>query len=236
MRRSTAPSSDATGLRGTEEDLAIARPDFWAATGHQQLDFLQHVYTLLEIGGRAAVVVPDGVLFQGGAGERVRRQLLKQCDVHTLLRLPFGLSGASSGVKLNVLFFEKAAARPDGSPATRRLWVYDLRTGRATVADAPDSTSSGLDAFVAAYRPGHPPDTRAASPVFKPYSVDALLAGQGISLDLGADLREDESRDAPEPHLIAQQISGRLEDAWRRFSRIAEELTPPRDARTFRSG
>ncbi|WP_405863152.1 N-6 DNA methylase [Streptomyces sp. NBC_01515] len=236
QRRSTVPSSGAPGLHDTEEDLSIARPDFWAATGHQQLDFLQHVYTLLEIGGRAAVVVPDGVLFQRGAGERVRRQLLKQCDVHTLLRLPSGLSGASSGVKLNVLFFEKAAARPDGSPATRRLWVYDLRTGRAPAADAPDSTGSGLDAFVAAYRPGHPPDTRAASPVFKPYSVDALLAGQGISLDLGADLREEESRDAPEPHLIAQQISGLLEDAWRRFSRLAEELTPPRDARTFRSG
>ncbi|MGX1637071.1 N-6 DNA methylase [Streptomyces albidoflavus] len=232
QRRSATPSTGAPDLHDAEA-LAFARPDFWAATSNQQLNFLQHVYTLLEIGGRAAIVVPDGVLFMTGAGERVRRQLLKQCDVHTLLRLPFGLSRASSGVKLNVLFFEKAAARPDGSPATRHLWVYDARTGHTTVADSP---SSGLDAFVAAYRPGHPPDTRAASRVFKPYSVEALLTRPSVNLDLGADLREEEPRDAPEPHLIAQQISGRLEDAWRRFARLAEELTPPREARTFRSG
>ncbi|MCI4085647.1 N-6 DNA methylase [Streptomyces sp. MMS21 TC-5] len=235
QRRSAVPSTGAPDLHGAE-DLAFARPDFWATTGHQQLDFLQHVYTLLEIGGRAAVVVPDSVLFMREAGEWVRRQLLKQCDVHTLLRLPVGFSGVSLGVKLNVLFFEKAAARPDGSPATRRLWVYDLRTGRATASDPPDSPSSGLDAFVAAYRPGHAPETRVASPVFKPYSVDALLARPGVSLDLGADLHEEQLEDAPEPHLIAQQISGRLEDAWRRFARLSEELTPPRDAHTFRSG
>ncbi|WP_159398361.1 N-6 DNA methylase [Streptomyces sp. MJM8645] len=235
QRRSVVPSASTPGLHDAA-DIAFVRPDFWAATSHQQLNFLQHVYTLLEIGGRAAVVVPDGVLFTGGAGEQVRRQLLKQCDVHTLLRLPFGFSGVSSAVKLNVLFFEKAPARPDGSPATRRLWVYDLRTEHATAADAQDSPSSGLDAFVTAYRPGHPPDTRAASPVFKPYPVEALLAAPGVNLDLGADLREEEPAGAHEPHLIAQQISARLEDAWRRFTRIAEELTPPRDTRTFRSG
>lgn len=236
QRRSAVPSTGAPGLPSTEEDLAIARPDFWAATSHQQLNFLQHVYTLLEIGGRAAVVVPDGVLFTRGAGEQVRRQLLKQCDVHTLLRLPVGFFGVSPGVKLNVLFFEKAAARPNGSPATRHLWVYDLRTGRGTADDAPDSPSSGLDAFVAAYRPGHASDTRVASPDFKPYSADTLLGRPGVNLDLGADLREAEPGDTPEPHLIAQQISERLEDAWRRFATLAEQLMPQRDARTFRSG
>ncbi|WP_158706373.1 MULTISPECIES: N-6 DNA methylase [Streptomyces] len=235
QRRSAVMYTGAPGLHDAEE-LTLTRPDFWAGTSSQQLNFLQHVYTLLEIGGRAAVVVPDNVLFMGGAGEQVRRQLLKQCDVHTLLRLPLGFSKASPAVRLNVLFFEKAAARPSGSPATRRLWVYDLRTGRTTAADAPDSPNSGLDAFVAAYRPGQAPDTRVASPVFKPYSVDALLAGPGVRLDLGADLREEEPGDAPEPHVIAQQISGQLEEAWRRFARLAEELTPSRDARTFRSG
>ncbi|MFD7529383.1 N-6 DNA methylase [Streptomyces sp. NPDC059849] len=232
QRRSTTSSTGAPDLNGAEA-LAFARPDFWAATNNQQLNFLQHVYTLLEIGGRAAVVVPDGLLFMTGASERVRRQLLKQCDVHTLLRLPTGFSRAFSGVRLNVLFFEKATARPDGSPATRRLWVYDARAEHPTVADSPGFS---LDAFVAAYRPGHPPDTRAASSLFKPYSVEALLARPGVNLDLGAYPREEESADAPEPHLIAQQISGQLEDAWRRFARLAEELTPPRGARTFRSG
>ncbi|MEU5227227.1 hypothetical protein AB0G55_32150 [Streptomyces toyocaensis] len=78
--------------------------------------------------------------------------------------------------------------------------------------------------------------SRVVSRVFKPHSVDALLARPDVNLDLGADLGEAEPGDAPEPHVIAQQISGRLEDTWRRFARLAEELTPPRDARTFRSG
>ena len=85
------------------ETLVVERPDFWASTSNKQLNFLQHVQTLLKIHGRAAVVVPDNVLFEGGAGETVRRRLLRDCDVHTLLRLPTGVFYAQ-GVKANVLF------------------------------------------------------------------------------------------------------------------------------------
>ena len=83
------------------ESLVIVRDDFWASTSNKQLNFVQHVKTLLAINGRAAVVVPDNVLFEGGAGETVRRNLLHGCDVHTLLRLPTGIFYAQ-GVKANV--------------------------------------------------------------------------------------------------------------------------------------
>jgi type I restriction enzyme M protein len=93
-----------------EEDVAYEPPDFWTTTKNKQLNFLQHVKSLLKVSGRCAVVVPDNVLFEGGASETVRRKLLEQCDVHTLLRLPTGLFYAQ-GVKANVLFFDARPAR-----------------------------------------------------------------------------------------------------------------------------
>ena len=96
-----------------KESLIINRDDFWATTSNKQLNFLQHIFTILKQHGRAAVVLPDNVLFEGGAGETTRRELLKQADVHTLLRLPTGIFYAQ-GVKANVLFFD----RPPRSAAT----------------------------------------------------------------------------------------------------------------------
>ena len=105
--------------------LSYERDDFWATTSNKQLNFVQHIATLLEINGKAAVVVPDNVLFEGGAGETVRRRLLAGFDVHTLLRLPTGLFYAQ-GVKANVLFFDKKPGRE--KPWTEKVWIYDLRT------------------------------------------------------------------------------------------------------------
>jgi type I restriction enzyme M protein len=93
----------------SKESLTINRDDFWASTSNKQFNFLQHVFTILKQHGRAAVVVPDNVLFEGSAGETVRRELLKQADVHTLLRLPTGIFYAQ-GVKANVLFFDRKPA------------------------------------------------------------------------------------------------------------------------------
>ena len=98
-----------------KESLTIHRDDFWASTSNKQLNFLQHVFTILKQHGRAAIVVPDNVLFEGGAGETVRRELLKQADVHTLLRLPTGIFYAQ-GVKANVLFFDR-------KPAQEKAWT-----------------------------------------------------------------------------------------------------------------
>jgi len=107
------------------EDLVVVRDDFWASTSNKQLNFLQHMKTMLKIGGRAAVVLPDNVLFEAGAGETIRRRLLAECDVHTILRLPTGIFYAQ-GVKANVVFFERKSAAAD--PWTKATWVYDLRT------------------------------------------------------------------------------------------------------------
>ncbi len=79
------------GRKAAREDTSYERQDFWSTTTNKQLNFVQHIVTILEINGRAAVVVPDNVLFEGGAGETVRRRLLHECDVHTMLRLPTGI-------------------------------------------------------------------------------------------------------------------------------------------------
>ena len=107
------------------EDLVVVRDDFWASTSNKQLNFLQHIKTMLKIDGRAAVVLPDNVLFEAGAGETIRRRLLAECDLHTILRLPTGIFYAQ-GVKANVLFFDRKPAAAD--PWTKATWVYDLRT------------------------------------------------------------------------------------------------------------
>ena len=109
------------------EALTVVREDFWASTSNKQLNFVQHVRTMLKMHGRAAVVAPDNVLFEGGAGETIRRALLNSCDVHTLLRLPTGIFYAQ-GVKANVLFFDRKPGRAE--PWTDKLWIYDLRTNQ----------------------------------------------------------------------------------------------------------
>jgi len=131
-----------------KEALTVVRDDFWASTSNKQLNFVQHVRTLLKIHGRAAVVVPDNVLFEGGAGETVRRKLLHECDVHTLLRLPTGIFYAQ-GVKANVLFFDRKPASE--TPWTKTLWIYDLRTNQHFTLKTNPLKRSDLDDCVACY-------------------------------------------------------------------------------------
>src|SRR5260370_2102662 len=105
----------------SKEPITYYRDDFWATTSNKQLNFLQHVKSLMKVPGRAAIVVPDNVLFEGGAGETVRRKLLHECDVHTLLRLPTGIFYAHA-VKANDLFFERKPAT--APPGTNTLLLY----------------------------------------------------------------------------------------------------------------
>ena len=148
--------SSVTVLREVGEartrDLVIERQDFCASTSNKQLNFVQHVLTILARPGRAAIVVPDNVLFEGRAGEAIRRRLLCECNVHTLLRLPSGIFYAG-GVKANVLFFEKMTQRR--RPQTRKIWVYDLRTNfRVTLRTNP-LRRTDLDEFVECYNSGN---------------------------------------------------------------------------------
>jgi type I restriction enzyme M protein len=132
------------------ESISYERGDFWASTTNKQLNFVQHVKSVLAIDGRAAVVVPDNVLFEGGTGETIRRALLRECDVHTLLRLPTGIFYAQ-GVKANVLFFDRKGA--SAKPWTKKLWVYDLRTNKHFTLKTNRLRRADLDEFVTCYKP-----------------------------------------------------------------------------------
>ena len=116
-----------TNEEGEEEtdDLTYNRQDFWATTSNKQLNFVQHIRTMLKTTGRAAIVVPDNVLFEGGAGETVRQNLLKTTELHTILRLPTGIF-YSQGVKANVIFFDNHEASKN--PWTKEVWYFDYRT------------------------------------------------------------------------------------------------------------
>jgi len=212
------------GADGTEEREAnsIVRDDFWAATSNKQLNFVQHVKTLLAMQGRAAVVVPDNVLFEGGAGETVRRRLLQECDVHTLLRLPTGIFYAQ-GVKANVLFFDRKPASP--TPWTARLWVYDLRTNRDFTLKTKPLVRADLDDFVACYHPENR-HVRRETERFHSYTYEELLRRDKLSLDLFW-LRDEslENGDAlPAPGVLAASIVEDLQAALEQFAAIAEDL------------
>jgi type I restriction enzyme M protein len=206
------------------ESLVVVRDDFWASTSNKQLNFVQHVKTLLAINGRAAVVVPDNVLFEGGAGETVRRKLLQECDVHTLLRLPTGVFYAQ-GVKANVLFFDR---KPAAETAwTRELWVYDLRTNMHFTLKQNPLRDEHLQDFIAAYKAENRRD-RIESERFKRFSYDELILRDKVSLDL-IWLRDDSLEDMenlPPPGVIAQEIVEDLEAALSEFAAIAESLRP----------
>ena len=134
---------------GRSSSDSYERDDFWASTRNKQLNFVQHIAGLLRIGGAAAVVVPDNVLFEAGAGETIRRRLLHDCEVHTLLRLPTGIFYAQ-GVKANVLFFRR---REGAKKAwTRELWVYDLRTNKHFTRKQNPLRRADLDDFVTCYK------------------------------------------------------------------------------------
>ena len=204
------------------EDLVVVRDDFWASTSNKQLNFVQHVKTLLDIDGRAAVVVPDNVLFEGGAGETVRRKLLHDCDVHTLLRLPTGIFYAQ-GVKANVLFFDRKPASE--TPWTRTLWVYDLRTNTHFTLKQNPLRYEHLEDFVAAYQPVRP-DQRTEGERFRSFSYDELVQRDKVSLDL-IWLRDESLEDSdnlPPPDVLAQEIVEDLEAALGEFAQIAESL------------
>ena len=204
------------------EQLVIVRDDFWASTSNKQLNFVQHVKTLLEIDGRAAVVVPDNVLFEGGAGETVRRKLLQECDVHTLLRLPTGVFYAQ-GVKANVLFFDRKPAAE--TPWTRELWVYDLRTNMHFTLKKNPLRYQHLEDFIEAFKPQNRRD-RVESERFKRFGYEELIQRDKLSLDLTwlRDESLENMENLPPPDVIAHEIVEDLEAALSEFAAIAESL------------
>lgn len=212
-----------------KEDVAYEREDFWTSTKNKQLNFLQHVKTLLKINGRCAIVVPDNVLFEGGAGEIVRRNLLQQCDVHTLLRLPTGVFYAQ-GVKANVLFFDNKPGREQ--PWTTELWVYDLRTNMHFTLKQNPLQRSDLDDFVACYNPENRRDRTPTWSEENPegrwrrYPYDELAKRDKVNLDLIwlKDKSLEDSANLPDPDAIALEIVEDLQAALDSFAAIAADL------------
>jgi type I restriction enzyme M protein len=206
------------------ESFSFARKDFWTKTSNKQLNFLQHIKSLLKPDGRAAVIVPDNVLFEGGAGETIRRKLLTECDVHTLLRLPDGIFYAH-GVKANVLFF-------DNKPSTRMLWVYDLRINKHFTLKTYPMQKHDLDNFVACYNPDNRYERVPtwsednSNGRWRAYSFDELIHRDKISLDIF--WLHDESLEGgvrlPSPDVLAAEIVEDLQAALDQFAIIADDL------------
>jgi type I restriction enzyme M protein len=199
------------------------REDFTVTTGNKQLNFLQHIMTVLEPGGTAAVVLPDNVLFEGGAGEALRRRLLKDFNFHTLLRLPTGIF-YKQGVKANVLFFDKVAG--GDRIATQELWVYDFRTNqRFTLRERPLKRED-LDDFVTCYQPRHRRSQRVETDRFRKFTYEELDARDKLNLDIFW-LKDDGHIDPdslPPPDEVAAEIVENLELALEKFRKVALEL------------
>jgi type I restriction enzyme M protein len=207
----------------SKDSLTINRDDFWASTSNKQLNFLQHIFTILKQHGRAAVVLPDNVLFEGGAGETIRRELLKQADVHTLLRLPTGIFYAQ-GVKANVLFFDRKPAQE--KPWTEKLWIYDLRTNQHFTLKENTLKRSDLDDFVTSYNPKNR-HNRKESERFKSFTYEELTKRDKANLDIFwlKDEALEDSANLPAPEIIAADITADLEAALEQFATITEDLT-----------
>jgi len=208
--------------KADKESLIYERQDFWATTSNKQLNFLQHVKTLLKIQGKAAVVVPDNVLFEGGAGETVRKKILAECDVHTLLRLPTGLFYAQ-GVKANVLFFDRKPASE--KPWTSKLWIYDLRTNTHFTLKTNSMDSGDLTDFIKCYNPTNRFE-RQETERFKVFSYDDIIKRDKVSLDIFwlKDDSVEDSANLPAPEILAREIADNLEAALEQFNGICQDL------------
>lgn len=217
-----------TNEEGEQEtdDLTYNRQDFWATTSNKQLNFVQHIRSMLKTTGRAAVVVPDNVLFEGGAGETVRKKLLETTELHTILRLPTGIFYAN-GVKANVLFFDNHEASKE--QWTKEVWYYDYRTNIHHTLKKKTMRADDLSDFIACYNPENRharkedwdaeknPEGR-----WRKFSYDELIARDKTSLDIFwlKDKSLSDLDNLPEPDELAQDIIENLEAGLNSFREI----------------
>jgi type I restriction enzyme M protein len=207
----------------------IVREDFWTSTSNKQLNFVQHVKTILNMNGKAAIVVPDNVLFEGGAGEVVRRKLLHECDVHTLLRLPTGIFYAQ-GVKANVLFFDRKPASE--TPWTKQLWIYDLRTNIDFTLKTNPLARGDLDEFVECFKADNRFERTSSwlpsneTGRWRSFTYEELIARDKVNLDIFwlRDESLEDSANLPSPDVLAAEIVEELRAALDAFNEIAEDL------------
>jgi len=216
--------------KAEKEDFTYNRQDFWVTTSNKQLNFVQHVRSMLKTTGRAAVVVPDNVLFEGGAGETVRRKLLETTDLHTILRLPTGIFYAQ-GVKANVLFFDNRPAAKE--PQTKEVWFYDYRTNVHHTLKKKPLRLQDLNEFIELYNPQNRHRRRETWDAegnpegrWRKFSYDEIVARDKASLDIFW-LRDKSLTDLdnlPEPEILALEIIESIEAALEDFRAVAESL------------
>jgi len=221
-----------TNEEGEQEtdDLTYNRQDFWATTSNKQLNFVQHIRTMLKTTGKAAVVVPDNVLFEGGAGETIRRKLLENTDLHTILRLPTGIFYAH-GVKANVLFFDNREANPN--PWTKEVWYYDYRTNIHHTLKKKPLRFEDLAEFIQCYNPQNRNKRKATwhqdknqDGRWRSFSYKDLVARDKTSLDVFwlKDKSLTDLDNLPEPDELAEEIIENLEAGLESFRAVLAEL------------
>lgn len=221
-----------TNEEGEQEtdDLTYNRQDFWATTSNKQLNFVQHIRSMLKTTGRAAVVVPDNVLFEGGAGETVRKKLLETTELHTILRLPTGIFYAN-GVKANVLFFDNREASKE--PWTKEVWYYDYRTNIHHTLKKKTMRADDLSDFIACYNPENRHARKEAWDAeknpegrWRKFSYDELISRDKTSLDIFwlKDKSLSDLDNLPEPDELAQDIVENLEAGLNSFREILGAL------------
>lgn len=234
---------------GSASSTNITRT-FVHPTGNKQLCFMQHIYDALEPGGRAAVVIPDNVLFEGGKGADIRRDLMDKCNLHTILRLPTGIFYAA-GVKTNVLFFQKGTQQDPNQDkgCTKETWVFDMRTNMNTFGKRRPLTEKHFDVFVNAYGS----DTNGLSAReegvyetlgnifaegddsvenlienarFRKFSRDYIRDQKGDSLDISwlKDLEATSAENLPEPEVLAGEAMAELTEAMSEIYQLMQAL------------
>ncbi len=208
-----------------QEKLTIEREDFWATTSNKQLNFVQHIANMLKIDGKAAVVVPDNVLFEGGAGETVRKTLMERTDLHTILRLPTGIFYAQ-GVKANVIFFDAKTASK--KPWTKKIWIYDFRTNVHMTLKTKRLKKSDFDNFIELYKAGDRSKRRESkkNERWKSFKYDEIIARDKTNLDIFwmKDDSLEDTENLPAPAVLAAEIIEQLEAALEEFRSVEEVL------------
>jgi type I restriction enzyme M protein len=207
----------------SKQALTVIRDDFWTETSNKQLNFLQHVRSILKIGGRTSIVLPDNVLFEGGAGEIIRKKLMETCDLHTILRLPTGIFYAQ-GVKANVIFFDKREASKEAQ--TSKIWIYDLRTNKHFTLKENTLKESDLDDFVKCYNSDNR-HGRKETDRFKCFDYEDILKRDKTNLDIFwlKDESLDDLDNLPEPDLIASELVDEIEVALEQLRGIQADLS-----------
>ena len=212
-----------------QEDLVYNRQDFWTTSSNKQLNFVQHINTILKATGKAAIVVPDNVLFEGGAGETVRQKLLQTTDLHTILRLPTGIF-YKPGVKANVIFFDKKPASP--TRQTKEVWIYDFRTNIHFTLKQNPMSDADLRDFVSCYNPVNRHKRRETYSKKNPdgrwrkFSVDEILKRDKTSLDIFwiKDKSLADLDNLPDPETLADDIIENLQSALESFQELKKQL------------